>query len=84
MLIFSKNFILVRIVVDPEAIPGTLDVRWEHTLDGTQFGVFKLSTSMCSGGERKRENLKETHSGKHVELGTDINLTSDSNQQPWS
>lgn len=33
-LIFSKRFILVRAVVDLEAIPGTLSPRWEYIQDG--------------------------------------------------
>lgn len=33
LIIFIKLFILVRITVDPELIPGTLGAWWEYTLD---------------------------------------------------
>lgn len=31
---FSMYFILVRVAVDLELIPGTLSLRWEYTADG--------------------------------------------------
>lgn len=34
-LIFSLCFILIRVTLNTESIPGTLGVSWEHNPDGT-------------------------------------------------
>lgn len=34
-LIFSHHFISVKVVVNPESIPGALGVKWEYSIDWT-------------------------------------------------
>lgn len=70
--IFSKQFILGRIMVDPEPFPGTLGVRREYTMDGQQKSIRdhvhiqnwgNFTHLHVLGGGRKlrwKRNLEET------------------------
>lgn len=42
--IFSKHFILIKMVVDLESIPATLVMRWEYNLEGMLVHHRALST----------------------------------------
>lgn len=74
--IFTNHFILVRIVVDLESIPGTLDTKQEYILDGKSFhqkaplkhtfthtdkNITNIPTSLFLGGGKKQENLEKTY-----------------------
>lgn len=59
-----------------------------HTLvhPSRQFRITNFPTAVVLRGERKPENLELTHTStlEHVNLDTDRNPSSGSNQDPWS
>lgn len=74
--IFSKSFILMRVAVDPEPIPGTLGARQENVLVGREFFPWLRSPTRsrlgnnsaepvqlpaCFWEVKKPENQEETH-----------------------
>lgn len=53
--VYSFIFILVRVVVDPEPIPGTPSKWWENTLD-----EFRVANQSCKVGRKQRTQKKST------------------------
>lgn len=83
---------MLKIKADKESVPGTLDMRWEYTLD---VGIMHMHTEtypyavipgaiQCWRWEETGEVAGNPHRKTCRTLHDDNNLTSDSSQAPWS
>lgn len=90
ILVFCNIFILVRIVVDVEPVPGMMGMHdgylHTHSHTNSHLGESKIANPtivMFLGGWTKPVNLEETHVGNHVKLHTDNCPSSGSNPRFW-
>lgn len=67
--ILSYCFILVRVALNPEPIPGMLGVKQEYTLNGMSIAGHHAHTHLvvlaCFGGNKKPENPEQAHVDPH-------------------
>lgn len=95
--IYSNHFILIRVRMHPEPIPGTLAIRREYRLDHRALCTHTYSLThkgnlhllawflfFFSEKGRSQTSQRKPTKGKHSELHTGSNPISGLNRGPWS